>query len=160
MRPDEFLRALHLRPTPLHDRALALNAYVKPRRCETCQAIGDAARVALTAAHHEELESAAQLIDTAEQLATRHHIACQPAHEPSRGKVRRWADMPAPLIVATDASWKGRADGIGTSPATAATACAADVLVASTPPATRGCWSANCGPSSSCSPPTKRRRPE
>ncbi|SBT40643.1 RNase H family protein [Micromonospora auratinigra] len=113
MRPDEFVRALHLLPAPLHDRALALRAYVKPRRCETCQAIADALRVALTAAHYEELGSAAQLIDTAAQLATRHHLACRPAHEPGRGQVRRWADTSAPLIAATDASWKGRAGGIG-----------------------------------------------
>jgi ribonuclease HI len=113
VRPDEFLRALDLLPAPLHDRALALRGYVKPRRCETCQAVGDAVRVALTAAHYDELGSATRLLDTAEQLAARHNLACRPQHQPGRGQVRRWAETPGPLIAATDASWKGSAGGIG-----------------------------------------------
>ncbi|TYB39736.1 hypothetical protein FXF50_04995 [Micromonospora sp. AP08] len=129
MRPDEFHRALDLLPAPLHDRAHALRTYVKPRPCEACQAVGDAVRLALTAAHYDEFGSAVQLLDTAEQLAARHQLACRAnlfaelgpepagaigaAHDPSRGQVRRWAGTPAPLIAATDASWKGRAGGIG-----------------------------------------------
>ncbi|MEU2613101.1 RNase H family protein [Micromonospora sp. NPDC007271] len=129
MRPDEFHRALERLPAPLHDRALALRNDVKPRRCESCTAVGDAVRLALTAAHYDELGSAAQLLDTAEQLAARHHLACRtdlaavsaggpthpdwPQHQPGRGQVRRWADTSARLTAATDASWKGRAGGIG-----------------------------------------------
>ncbi|MDZ5443409.1 RNase H family protein [Micromonospora sp. 4G57] len=113
MRSDEFLRALDLLPAPLHDRALALRGYVRLRRCETCQAVGDAVRLALTAVHYDELASATQLLDTAEQLATPHNLACRPEHQPGRGQVRRWAATSAPLIAATDASWKGRAGGIG-----------------------------------------------
>ncbi|WP_165823105.1 ribonuclease HI [Micromonospora globispora] len=113
MRPDEFLRALGLLPAPLHDRALALRTYVKPRRCETCQAVGDAVRLALTAAHYDELGSAGELLDTAARLAEQHGRACRPEYQPGRGQVRRWAETPAPLIAATDASWKGRAGGIG-----------------------------------------------
>ncbi|MGR6320076.1 hypothetical protein Q2K19_25480 [Micromonospora soli] len=113
MRPDEFHRALDLLPAPLHDRALALRTYVKPRHCETCTAVGDAVRLALTAAHYDQLTSAAQLLDTAEQLAIGHHLACRPEHQPGRGQVRRWAETSAPLVAATDASWKGRAGGIG-----------------------------------------------
>ena len=90
--------------------------YVKPRRCEACQAVGDAVRLALTAAHYDELGSAAQLLDTAEQLATAPAPAspcAAGASEPGRGQVRRWAETSAPLVAATDASWKGRAGGIG-----------------------------------------------
>ncbi|MFC4019141.1 hypothetical protein ACFOW4_14485 [Micromonospora sp. GCM10011542] len=113
MRPDEFLRALDRLPAPLYDRALALRGYVKPRNCETCQAVGDAVRVALTAADYDQVSSAAELLDTAEQLAAEHNLACRPEHQPGRGQVRRWAEASAPLIAATDASWKGRAGGIG-----------------------------------------------
>lgn len=128
MRPDRFRHALDLLPAPLHDRAAALRTYVKPRRCEACTAVGDAVRLALTAAHYDEFGSAAQLLDTAEQLAAGHHLACRPPaavpageptnadrprHQPGRGQVRRWAETSAPLIAATDASWKGRAGGIG-----------------------------------------------
>ncbi|MFC0506667.1 RNase H family protein [Micromonospora costi] len=114
MRPDEFHRTLELLPTSLHDRALALRTYVKPRRCEPCTSIGDAVRLALTAARYDEFGEAAQLLDTAERLAARHDLACRPNNElPSRGQVRRWATTCGPLIAATDASWKGRAGGIG-----------------------------------------------
>ncbi|MEU8298951.1 RNase H family protein [Micromonospora sp. NPDC048909] len=113
MRPDEFLRALELLPAPLHNRALALRAYVKPRNCEPCTTAGDAVRLALTAALYDEFIEAAQLLDTAEQLAERHDLACRPEHAPGRGQVRRWAAASGPLIGATDASWKGRAGGIG-----------------------------------------------
>ncbi|RQW96959.1 hypothetical protein, partial [Micromonospora globispora] len=113
MRPDEFLRALDLLPAPLHDRALALRAYVMPRRCEACQAVGDAVRLALTAAHYDELGSAGELLDSAARLAKQHGRACRPEHQPGRGQVRRWAETSAPLVAATDASWKGRAGGIG-----------------------------------------------
>ncbi|MCW3843998.1 hypothetical protein ONA70_28305 [Micromonospora yasonensis] len=97
----------------MNNRAFALRTYVKPRRCESCQAAGDAVRLALTAAQYDELGDAAQLIDTAEQLAAGHQLACRPAHHPGRGQVRRWAGTSGPLIAATDASWKGRAGGIG-----------------------------------------------
>ncbi|MEU6207377.1 hypothetical protein ABZ814_27750 [Micromonospora musae] len=113
MRPDEFLRALDLFPTTLHDRALALRTYVKPRRCEACTAVGDAVRLALTAANYDELSEAGLLLDTAEQLATQHDLACRPQLEPNRGQVGRWATASAPPVAATDASWKGRAGGIG-----------------------------------------------
>ncbi|WP_406103704.1 hypothetical protein [Micromonospora globbae] len=117
MRPDEFLRALELLPAPLHDRVLALRTYAKPRRCESCAAAGDAVRLALTAARYDEFGEAARLLDTAERLAARHDLACRPhhesAHQPGRGQVRRWAAAAGPVIAATDASWKGRAGGIG-----------------------------------------------
>ncbi|MEU4772697.1 RNase H family protein [Micromonospora sp. NPDC023644] len=115
MRPDEFLRALDLLPTPLHERAVALRAYARVTRCEDCQRIGDAVRLALTAAHYDELASAGQLLDTAEQQAARHSSACrsQPDPERGRGRVGRWAGTSAPLVAATDASLKGRAGGIG-----------------------------------------------
>ncbi|MEV6373608.1 ribonuclease HI [Micromonospora musae] len=113
MRPDEFLRVLDLLPDPLHDRALTLRTYVKSRRCETCTAVGDTVRLALTAANYDELREAMRLLDTAEQLATQHDLACRPQLQPNRGQVGRWATTSAPLIAATDASWKGRAGGIG-----------------------------------------------
>ncbi|GAA4562796.1 hypothetical protein GCM10023176_05320 [Micromonospora coerulea] len=113
MRPDEFLRALHLLPAPLHERALALRSYVRPRACGGCEAVGDAVRLALTAAHYDEITSVHRLLATAEQLAAAHHCRPGPQDQPGRGQVRRWADTSAPLIAATDASWKGRAGGIG-----------------------------------------------
>ncbi|MBM0239973.1 hypothetical protein JNW88_27825, partial [Micromonospora sp. ATA32] len=60
MRTDEFLRALDLLPAPLHDRAAALRTYARPTSCEDCQRIGDAVRLALTAAHYDELTSAGE----------------------------------------------------------------------------------------------------
>ncbi|PWU56122.1 hypothetical protein DLJ47_07735 [Micromonospora sp. S4605] len=116
MRPDEFLRALDLLPTPLHERALALRAYARATRCADCQRIGDAVRLALTAAHYDEFGSATQLLDAAEQQAARHGSACrtQPTDQQlGRGRIGRWAGTTAPLVAATDASWKGRAGGIG-----------------------------------------------
>ncbi|WP_200210378.1 ribonuclease HI [Micromonospora coerulea] len=114
MRPDEFLRALHLLPTPLHDRAVALRAYVRPTWCDDCQQIGDALNLALTA-YYDELGSTRQLLDTADRLAARHGAACrpQPNQQRGRGRIGRWAGRSAPLVAATDASWKGRAGGIG-----------------------------------------------
>ncbi|MEV5766010.1 RNase H family protein [Micromonospora sp. NPDC052213] len=114
MRPDEFLRALDLLPDPLHDRAVALRSYARVTRCEDCQRIGDAVRLALTAAHYDELGSARQLLDTAEQQAARHEVhRPQPSFERGRGRVGRWAGTSAAVVAATDASWKGRAGGIG-----------------------------------------------
>ncbi|MFI6265290.1 ribonuclease HI [Micromonospora sp. NPDC051006] len=115
MRPDEFLRALDLLPTPLHERAVALRVYARVARCEECQRIGDGVRLALTAAHYDELGSAAQLLDSAEQQAARHGSACriQPDNQCGRGQVGRWAGASAALVAATDASWKGRVGGIG-----------------------------------------------
>ncbi|MEW2385653.1 hypothetical protein AB0873_26675 [Micromonospora sp. NPDC047707] len=114
MRPDEFLRALDLLPAPLHERAVALRHYARPTRCEHCQRIGDAVRLALTAAHWDELDSARQLLDTAEVQAAGHGSACLPRSNDQlgRGRVGRWAGTSAPLVAATDASWKGRAGGI------------------------------------------------
>ncbi|MGW4500679.1 RNase H family protein [Micromonospora sp. NPDC004336] len=114
MRPDEFLRALDLLPDPLRDRAVALRAYARVTRCEDCQRIGDAVRLALTAAHYDELDSARQLLDTAEEQAARHEVhRPQPSPERGRGRVGRWAGTSAAVVAATDASWKGRAGGIG-----------------------------------------------
>ncbi|MGN9778051.1 ribonuclease HI [Micromonospora sp. H33] len=114
MRTDEFLRALDLLPAPLHERAAALRAYARPTRCEHCQRIGDAVRLALTAVHWDELDSARQLLDAAEQKAAGHGSACRPGLDDQRGRgqVHRWAGTSAPLVAATDASWKGRAGGI------------------------------------------------
>ncbi|MFG3604341.1 ribonuclease HI [Micromonospora chersina] len=114
MRPDEFLRALDLLPTPLHARALPLRRYVHRTTCADCQRIGDAVTLALTAANYDELDSAVELLDTAERLATAHGSACrpQPDQERGRGRVGRWAAASAPVVAATDASWKGRAGGI------------------------------------------------
>ncbi|MGC5021243.1 ribonuclease HI [Micromonospora sp. DT47] len=116
MRPDEFLRALDLLPAPLHDRALTLRAYARRTGCDDCQRIGDAVRLALTAAHYDELASAGDLLDTAEKLAathTQHGAGRRPDQQRGRGRVVRWAAVSAPLVAATDASWKGRAGGIG-----------------------------------------------
>ncbi|PZG21804.1 hypothetical protein C1I95_06565 [Micromonospora craterilacus] len=115
MRPDEFLRALDLLPTALYDRAFALRAYAGVTRCEECQRIGDALRLCLTAARYDEFASAGQLLDTAEQLAGRHGSACraQPDQQRGRGRVGRWATASVAVVAATDASWKGRAGGIG-----------------------------------------------
>ncbi|MCX4390533.1 hypothetical protein OG777_26910 [Micromonospora peucetia] len=115
MRPDEFLRALDLLPAPLHDRAVALRGYARVTGCEDCQRIGDAVRLALTAARYDEIASARQLLDTAGQQAARHGSTCrpQPDHERGRGRVGRWATASAAVVAATDASWKGRAGGIG-----------------------------------------------
>ncbi|MEV0428502.1 RNase H family protein [Micromonospora sp. NPDC050495] len=114
MRPDEFLRALHLLPAPLHARALPLRRYVRRTTCTDCQRIGDAVALTLTAVHYDQLASAEQLLDTAEGLATAHGTACrqQPDRERGRGRVTRWAAADAPVVAATDASWKGRAGGI------------------------------------------------
>ncbi|MFG2054203.1 ribonuclease HI [Micromonospora sp. NPDC048930] len=114
MRPDEFLRALHLLPAPLHARALPLRRYVRHTTCADCQRIGDAVTLALTAVHYDELGSAEQLLDTAERLATTHGTACRPKpdQQRGRGRVGRWAAASAPVVAATDASWKGRAGGI------------------------------------------------
>ncbi|MER7418338.1 RNase H family protein [Micromonospora peucetia] len=115
MRPDEFLRALDLLPTPLHDRAMTLRGYARVTRCEDCQRIGNTVRLALTAARYDEIDSARHLLDTADQQAARHGSTCrpQPDQERGRGRVGRWATVPAALVAATDASWKGRAGGIG-----------------------------------------------
>ncbi|RKN26194.1 ribonuclease HI [Micromonospora musae] len=113
MRPDEFLHVLNLLPASLHERTLALRTYIRPRRCETCTSIGHAVRLALTAANYDELGSATQLLDTAEQLANEHDLACRPQDQPNRGQVGRWAAASGPLVGATDASWKKRAGGIG-----------------------------------------------
>ncbi|MET8087429.1 RNase H family protein [Micromonospora sp. NPDC005237] len=121
MRPDEFLRALTQLPPPLHDRILILRPYIRLTRCDDCQRVGDAVHLALTAAHYDELTSAGDLLDTAERLAAEHtehsgHKAdCSPHpnQEPGRGRVLRWAQASGPLVAATDASWKGRAGGIG-----------------------------------------------
>ncbi|WP_433260993.1 ribonuclease HI [Micromonospora vinacea] len=121
MRPDEFLRALtQLRP-PLHDRVLILRPFTRATRCDDCQGIGDAVHLALTAAHYDELTSAAELLDTAERLAAAHtehsgrKADCLPLPDQDRGRGRviRWANAAGPLVAATDASWKGRAGGIG-----------------------------------------------
>ncbi|GHJ54492.1 hypothetical protein Nm8I071_37990 [Nonomuraea sp. TT08I-71] len=114
MRPDEFLRALHLLPAALHARALPLRSYVRPTGCEDCLRIGDAVTLALTAVHYDEIGSAEQLLATAERLAAAHGTACrpQPDQERGRGRVGRWAAVPAPVVAATDASWKGRGGGI------------------------------------------------
>ncbi|WP_262285531.1 ribonuclease HI [Micromonospora sp. MA102] len=114
MRPDEFLRALDLLPTPLHARALPLRRYVHRTACADCQRIGDAVTLALTAANCDELDSAGELLDTAERLAAAHGTTCrpQPDQERGRGRVGRWAAASAPVVAATDASWKGRAGGI------------------------------------------------
>ncbi|MEH0844953.1 RNase H family protein [Micromonospora sp. CPCC 205711] len=113
MRPDEFLRALSQLPAPLHDRAVALRAHTRRTGCDDCQRIGDAVNLALSAAHYDELASAAELLHTAEQLAADHgeHAGLDPQR--GRGRVARWTGTSAPLVAATDASWKGRAGGIG-----------------------------------------------
>ncbi|MGS2619526.1 RNase H family protein [Micromonospora sp. LZ34] len=115
MRPDEVLHALDLLPTPLHERAVALRAYAPVTRCADCQRIGDDVRLALTAAVYDELGSAGQLLDSAEQQALRHGSACRPQPDQQRGhgRVGRWAGACVDLVAATDASWKGRAGGIG-----------------------------------------------
>ncbi|MET7373433.1 ribonuclease HI [Micromonospora arida] len=115
MRPDEFLRALTQLPPPLHDRVLILRPYTRATRCDDCQGIGDAVHLALTAVHYDELTSAAELLDTAERLAGEHaeHAPPRPDQQRGRGRVVRWAQAPLPLVAATDASWKGRAGGIG-----------------------------------------------
>ncbi|MFC0003507.1 ribonuclease HI [Micromonospora siamensis] len=119
MRTDEILRALSLLPPPLHERASVLRTFLRPTRCDGCERIGDALRLALTAAHYDEFTSAGHLLDTAEHLAADHAHqrgpACRPHRDDRRGRgqVRRWAGTSAPLVAATDASWKGRAGGIG-----------------------------------------------
>ncbi|MDW3846314.1 hypothetical protein NMK34_06805 [Micromonospora sp. BRA006-A] len=114
MRPDEFLHALHLLPPALHARALPLRGYVLGAACAECLRIGDAVAIALTAAHYDEIGSAEQLLDTATRLAAAHGTACrpQPGQQRGRGRVGRWATAPAPVVAATDASWKGRGGGI------------------------------------------------
>ncbi|MGB2571887.1 ribonuclease HI [Micromonospora citrea] len=115
MRPDEFLHALTLLPTTLHDRAATLRAYTRPTRCPDCERIGDAVKVAVTAARYDEFTSAADLLDTAETLAAAHDTHRKPAQSSQRGRgwITRWTHTAAPLVAATDASWKGRAGGIG-----------------------------------------------
>ncbi|MET8307285.1 hypothetical protein [Micromonospora sp. NPDC005173] len=115
MRPDEFLRALAELPPPLHGRAVTLRPYARSTRCDDCQRIGDAVRLALTAAHYEELTSAGELLDSAERLAVEHteHVPPRLDQQRGRGRVIRWAETSAPLVAATDASWKGRAGGVG-----------------------------------------------
>ncbi|WFE35585.1 RNase H family protein [Micromonospora sp. WMMD975] len=115
MRPDEFRQALNLLPAALHDRVLPLRRYVFRTNCPQCQRIGDAVTLALTAAHYDQLTSAGQLLDNATRLAEEHGTACrpQPDQERGRGQVGRWAATSAPVVAATDASWKGRAGGIG-----------------------------------------------
>ncbi|MEU8072336.1 MULTISPECIES: RNase H family protein [unclassified Micromonospora] len=115
MRPDEFRHALSLLPAPLYARALPLRRYVFRTTCPQCQRIGDAVTLALTAAHYDQLASAGQLLDNATRLAEEHGADCrsQPEPERGRGQVQRWATASAPVVAATDASWKGRAGGIG-----------------------------------------------
>lgn len=115
MRPDEFRRALSLLPDPLRQRALTLRGYVRRNVCPDCQAIADAAVLALTAAHYDQFHAAAKLLDNAERLAATHGTPCQTQPDPQRGRGRvgRWAAASAPVVAATDASWKGRIGGIG-----------------------------------------------
>ncbi|MFU8874351.1 ribonuclease HI [Micromonospora sp. SL4-19] len=114
MRPDEFLRALQLLPAPLHARAVPLRHYARRTTCDECQRIGDALALALTAVHNDELASAEHLLHTAERFAAAHGTACRPQPDEQRGcgRVNRWAAASAPVVAATDASWKGRAGGI------------------------------------------------
>ncbi|RKN47713.1 ribonuclease HI [Micromonospora endolithica] len=127
MRPDEFLRALAQLPPTLHDQAFDLRRYTRDTGCGDCHRVGDAVRLALTAAHYDEFTSATDLLDSAELLAAEHteHAGrigparqgsgCGPRpdrRQRSRGRVVRWAGTSAPLVAATDASWKGRAGGI------------------------------------------------
>ncbi|MFF0251273.1 ribonuclease HI [Micromonospora zamorensis] len=112
MRPDEFLRALAQLPPPLHDRVLILRPYTRATRCDDCQGIGDAVHLALTAAHYDELTSADELLGTAERLAAA-HAPPRPDQQRGRGRVVRWSQASGPLVAASDASWKGRAGGIG-----------------------------------------------
>jgi ribonuclease HI len=119
LRPDEFPPALALLPADLHDRAAALRRYLHPSRCERCARVGEALRLALTAAGYDEPATCRQAIDTAEALAADH--GCRPQPVPvhpgppeGRGLVARWARRASgPPVAATDASWKGRAGGIG-----------------------------------------------
>ncbi|MEU8255506.1 RNase H family protein [Micromonospora inaquosa] len=115
MRPDEFLHALTQLPPALHDRVLLLRPYTHATGCDTCRGIGDAVHLALTAAHYDELASAGKLLDTAERRAAEHteHAPRRPEQQRGRGRVLRWAQASGPLVAATDASWKGRAGGIG-----------------------------------------------
>ncbi|MEU8213755.1 RNase H family protein [Micromonospora sp. NPDC049044] len=118
MRPDEFLRALTQLPPTLHDRVLILRPYTRTTGCDACRSIGDAVHLALTAAHYDELNSAGELLDTAERLAAEHtehtgHTPPRPDQQRGRGRVLRWAQASGPLVAATDASWKGRDGGIG-----------------------------------------------
>ncbi|MBY8870500.1 hypothetical protein K7640_01430 [Micromonospora sp. PLK6-60] len=116
MRPDEFRHALPLLPAALHDRAAALTAYARPTRCADCQRIGDALTLAVTAARYDDLDATTELLDTADRLATSHPPHRGPAGrhpQRGRGQVARWVSASAPLVAATDASWKGRAGGIG-----------------------------------------------
>ncbi|MFI6161673.1 ribonuclease HI [Micromonospora haikouensis] len=114
MRPDEFHRALHLLPDPLHARALPLREYVRRNACPDCQAIADTAVLVLTAVQYDELDSAEQLLRNAERLAATHGTPCPPQPDPQRGRGRigRWTTAATPVVAATDASWKDRAGGI------------------------------------------------
>ncbi|MEV7226956.1 RNase H family protein [Polymorphospora sp. NPDC051019] len=122
MRTDQFIAALPLLPEDLRARAEALRPHRFGSACDPCRRITDSVDLAVTAAHYDEIHSAAQLLADAEQLvdhpghtatdgcadADRHR-----ATSTSRGVVAGWARFAGTLVAATDASCKDRASGLG-----------------------------------------------
>ncbi|MEU4643965.1 hypothetical protein [Micromonospora sp. NPDC023814] len=139
MRPDEFLYALDLLPDPLRDRAVALRAYARVTRCEDCQRIGDAVRLALTAAHYDELGSARQLLDVAEQQAARpRSTARSRALNAVAARLVAGRRRPRPWSPRPTRAGRDVPAASGTSSATATTACAVGAPAGWTRRAPRG----------------------
>lgn len=130
MRPGEYKAALSLLPLELVNRAVRLQRYVlRSVECVACREVGEAAKLALTAARFDDLHAAERLLSLAERrLGENDHAGgCRPTPalpKPTarmrtkrsrggvHGQVARWAGH-RPLVAATDASWKRHSTGYG-----------------------------------------------
>jgi hypothetical protein len=130
MRPGEYKAALSLLPLELVNRAVRLQRYVlRGVECGACREVGEAAKLALTAARFDDLHATERLLSLAERrLGENDHLeGCRPVPDPPKpagpgrkkrsrggvhGQVVRWAGH-RPLIAATDASWKRHSTGYG-----------------------------------------------
>jgi len=119
MRPDEARVLIALLPEGLRDRAEVLRRGAS-RPCDRCRRAAEAVTLALTAAQYDDFAVAGTLLGGAERLAD--HAHDEPAAKPERnllaglhGQVRGHGRFSpgrsAPLVAATDASWKGSAGG-------------------------------------------------
>lgn len=125
MRPDEFEHALLQLPADLRERAHRIRSCVlRDDGCPYCRIAGRSLDLAFRAALYDQHDWARVLVAEAESYADadRHAGACArrrpsfaPATQVWRGvhrQVTRWADT-APVIAATDASWKKDVGGLG-----------------------------------------------
>jgi hypothetical protein len=119
MRPDEARVLITLLPEGLRERADRLRRHAfRHGPCERCRDAREAVTLALTAAQYDDFTVAADLLDGAEHLVAG-HVHTEPGARTDRsllaglhGQVRGYVSIvPADIVAATDASWKGAAGG-------------------------------------------------